>query len=85
MGLSALIFGSYAVYRTYKHYSSNIGASLKDKSNKLSELDASDWQLLFTDMKYHLIKNILIRTVYHSYLKERCLLGDNMLNTTHEM
>ena len=49
-----------------------------------STLDLEDFLVLLTDLKYHIVKQILVRTVYNSYLRDKTLIGENMLNTYTE-
>ena len=82
LGLSALIVAGYVSYNTYIRLYKKPNSS---KKSRLSELNKNDWLVLLMDVKYHLLKLVLVRSVYHNYLKEQCLIGDQMLNCWTEV
>jgi len=50
----------------------------KSKAKFIASLDLKTSRTFLIDYKYHLVKIVLIRSIYHNYLKANTLVGDLM-------
>jgi len=79
MKVYQLIFGGTTKRRrSLKDNLERSSKPAKSKAQFIGNLDLKTSQTFLIDYKYHLVKIVLIRSIYHNYLKANTLVGDLM-------